>query len=401
MRSIKASGCLPLFFVVLAAPLGTRAQTAPGPASAATAVPRQSGTIKAATPQDFVLTNAAGQDFAVNVPVTARILLVDPVTRDIKTARVGTISDINGGDKAIVSGTAGDTGQTMTATRVLLLKSNAIAAMHADEQAAWAHSLGGVVRSADAAAGTLTVVNGQRSTTVTTSPSTIVRRYTGASVRFEDAVKSTVAAIQPGDQVQARGQRSADDASIAADEIVAGSFSNFSGTLTAIDSAAGTVTLKDLATKKAVTVGITGKTNLRKLPAGYGQSMPGRDGAAGSASSPTRGAGAAAAGQSSAGMRAPAETGSAGTGRTGKVDLSRVINRLPTETLGELKPGDAVMIVASNAPDSDRATAITLLSGVEQILSSSTAGQTTLSPWSLGSGEAEGGEAGGGAGGGR
>ena len=79
------------------------------------------------------------------------------------------------------------------------------------------------------------------------------------------------------------------------------------------------------------------------------------------------------------------------------MDLSRMLNRLPTETLAGLKPGDAVMIVASDAPHTSQPTAITLLAGVEQVLAAHPAGETTLSPWSLGGGgegEAGGGEAG-------
>ena len=197
--------------------------------------------------------------------------------------------------------------------------------------------------------------------------------------------------------MQARGQRSQDGTELTADEIVTGSFSNFSGTLTAVDATAGTVTLKDLASKKTVTVALSGQTNLRRLPAGFAQ---GASAAGGSAET----AGADRPSGAGAGQAAGATGASArGTGRTGgsHLDLSRVMNRLPTETVSELKPGEAVMIVAANDPNAGNPTAITLLSGVEQILASSPAGQTTLSPWSLG-GEGEAGEAGsGGSGGGR
>lgn len=378
------------------------ASPAPAPATQ-TGAPRQSGTVKAVTPQDFVLTLASGQDYAVTVPASAHILLVDPATRDLKNAQPGTMADVAAGDKAIVLGTAGDAGQMMTATRVLLLKSGAIAALHAGEQAAWARSLGGIVKTVDSSTGVIMVANGSRNYTINTSASTVVRRYAGASIRFEDAVKSTVTAVQAGDQVQARGQRSADGMTLAADEIVTGSFSNFSGTLTAVDTTAGTVTLKDLATKKTVTVAISGQTNLRKLPAGYGQGAAGASGAG--SSSP-----AGANGQSATGSTAPSAQGGTGgggagagaSGRSGAghLDLSRIMNRLPTETAAELKQGDAVMIVASNAGDSGNPTAITLLSGVEKILAASPAGQNTLSPWSLGS-QGEAGESSGAGSGGR
>jgi hypothetical protein len=115
-------------------PVSTGAQAAA--TGTQTAPPRQSGTVKAVTPTDFVLTTPSGQDVAVNLPGTVRILLVDPNSHDIKNAQPGTAADIAGGDKVIVTGTAGDTGPTLTATRVYVLKSGAIAAMHAQEQAA-------------------------------------------------------------------------------------------------------------------------------------------------------------------------------------------------------------------------------------------------------------------------
>jgi hypothetical protein len=65
------------------------------------------------------------------------------------------------------------------------------------------------------------------------------------------------------------------------------------------------------------------------------------------------------------------------------MDLSRMLARLPTGSVADLKTGDAVMIVAS--PGADSFTAITLLSGVEALLTAP-AGQApiTLSPWNIG-----------------
>jgi hypothetical protein len=61
-----------------------------------------------------------------------------------------------------------------------------------------------------------------------------------------------------------------------------------------------------------------------------------------------------------------------------------MLARLPTETLAGLKTGDAVMIVATSPADSTKATAVTLLAGVEAILTASPTGEMTLSPWSVG-----------------
>ncbi len=68
--------------------------------------------------------------------------------------------------------------------------------------------------SVDAAAGTVTIsmtgFGGKKTVTVHTSASTIIRRYAPDSVKFDDAKISTLQEIHPGDQLRARGERSAD-----------------------------------------------------------------------------------------------------------------------------------------------------------------------------------------------
>ncbi len=79
-------------------------------------------------------------------------------------------------------------------------------------------------------------------------------------------------------------------------------------------------------------------------------------------------------------------------GRSAGMDLSQMLSRLPTETVGDLKVGDAVMIVASQTePGNAALTAVTLLSGVEPILAATPSGAPamTLSPWSVGGGGPE------------
>ena len=79
-----------------------------------------------------------------------------------------------------------------------------------------------------------------------------------------------------------------------------------------------------------------------------------------------------------------------------------MLSRLPTETLGGLKVGEAVMIVATQPPaDGAQPTAVTLLAGVEPILQASPKGDTQLSPWSMGGAPDTGGGGGGGGGGAR
>ena len=49
-------------------------------------------------------------------------------------------------------------------------------------------------------------------------------------------------------------------------------------------------------------------------------------------------------------------------------DFSQMVERMPAFSLSELKPGDAIIVASSVGPDPNRITAITLLAGVEPLL---------------------------------
>jgi hypothetical protein len=206
-----------------------------------------------------------------------------------------------------------------------------------------------------------------------------------------------LAQIQPGDQLRVLGTKSEDGSSIQAEVVVSGSFKNLAGLITTIDAAKGTLTLKDLATKKTVTVTVTPNSNVKALPPEAAARFAAR--------AKGVGAGAGAAGGGSPQATGQAEASGSGGGRPGGAgrsaggDLSQLVSRLPNKTLADLKVGDAVMIVASQPdPGSATVTAVTLLSGVEPILAATPSGgpAMTLSPWNLGGeGAPEGGGGGG------
>ncbi len=67
-----------------------------------------------------------------------------------------------------------------------------------------------------------------------------------------------------------------------------------------------------------------------------------------------------------------------------------MITRMPTDSLTDLKSGDAVLIVATEpSPGSTSVTAVTVLSGVEPILTANPNGGMNLSSWSVGGGAPE------------
>ena len=368
---------------------------AQAPAAAPTAAARQLGTVTAIAGSNLTLKTDTGQEVVVSVPDGARILQLAPGSTDLKTAQTITLKDIAVGDRVLVSGKAGDTAGTFAAARVILMKSSDIAQKHEMEQADWQkRGTGGIVSAVDPGTGTLTVTVGAKKVAVTTSGKTQFRRYAGDSVKFEDAKPGTLAQIQPGDQLRVLGTKSDDGSSIPAEAVVSGSFKNLAGLITTIDAAKGTLTLKDLATKKTVTVTITPNSNVRTLPPQAAAMFA------------ARAKGGAAAGGAGGGSPQPAGQSDAsgggrpgGAGRSAGGDLSQLVSRLPNKTIADLKAGDAVMIVASQ-PDPSSATvmAVTLLSGVEPILAATPSGgpAMTLSPWNLGGeGAPEGGGGGG------
>ncbi len=146
--------------------------------------------------------------------------------------------------------------------------------------------------------------------------------------------------------------------------------------------------MKDLATKRTMTVKLTSDSDVRKLPAEAAARFAAR--ARGGAAAAPTGAGGAHSGAggaqpASSPSNAAAPQGGEEQRRSAGMDLSQMLSRLPTETIADLKTGDAVMIVASQAtPGSPDVTAVTLLSGVEPILAAPGASTMSLSPWNVG-----------------
>jgi hypothetical protein len=69
-----------------------------------------------------------------------------------------------------------------------------------------------------------------------------------------------------------------------------------------------------------------------------------------------------------------------------------MIRAMPAAAIGDLQKGEAVMIVTTEGASGQQVTALTLLSGVEPILTAAptqTTAANLLSGWSVGGGEGE------------
>ncbi len=384
-----------------------RAQTSAPAAADASAQQRAVGAIKAITDHGIVLSSDSGDEIQVSFQDATRILRVAPGEKDLKNATPLQKQDLQVADRVLVRGKAGADPLSIVAGAVVVMKQSDVAAKQQKDRDDWQkRGVGGLVTAVDPATGNITIsttsFTGTKTVAVHTKKSTVLRRYAPNSVKFDDAKVAPIDQIKVGDQLRARGTKNDDGTALDAEEVVSGSFRNLAGAIVAVDAAANTLTLKDSISKQTVVVRVTPDAQLRKLPAEFAQriamrlkgaaaaGIPGAAAATGSASDENKRQPDAA--QSVGGGIGP---GGSGPGRGlrngGPPDIQQILSRIPPSNLTDLQKGDAVMVVSTNGDSSGTVNAITLLAGVEPILTAApNATQAMmLSPWSLGSGNAE------------
>ncbi len=411
-----------LVILTLAKPGSVCAQGKPANTSADAQIAKVVGTIKSIQADSITVAAESGGegDIIAKLTGSTKILRVPPGEKDLKNATALQPQDLQIGDRVLVRGQVSTDGDkhTIVALAVIVMKQADVAAKQQHERDDWQkRGVGGLVTNVDSAMGAITIsssgMGANRSIVVHITKDTILRRYVSGSVKFDDAKPAPVDHIKVGDQLRARGARNADGSEVTAEEVVSGAFRNIAGTIKAIDPASNTMTVQDAITKSAVVVKVSSDSQMKKLPAemaqriamrlkgtagggngdqpgansqsnrqSYGQSMKDQGGAPG--------AGRARTSKSAESQAASGQGG--GQGGNGPPDLQRMLSRLPNSTLADLQKGDAVMIVSTEGTDSGAVTAITLLAGVDAILTASPnqSASTLLSPWSLNASGGEG-----------
>lgn len=363
------------------------------------------GAIKSINDAGIVLSADSGEEVHVTLQDSTRLLRVAPGQKDLKTATPLQKQDLQTGDRILVRGRPSSDNSSLTALAVIVMKQSDVAAKKDKDREDWQkRGVGGLVTAVDAAGGTVSIsmtsFTGSKTVAIHTTKNTSLRRYAPNSVKFDDAKVAPIDQIKVGDQLRARGTKNEDGSELTADEIVSGTFRNLAGMITAVDSGANTLTLKDVLSKQSVVVKITPDAQLRKLPAEFAQriamrlkggaaaGIPGAAaaGMGGTGSGSTGGAGA----RSQGGAQVPGgPAGGMGEGRRagGPPDIQQILSRMPPATLADLNKGDAVMIVSTEGGASGEVNAITLLAGVEPILTAAPSASQALmlSPWSLSS----------------
>lgn len=409
--AISTGLLIPAEPVFAAAPQAPASQTAAPAASG-----RFAGTVTGIAGNVLTIKNAQGVEAKITVQDSAKVLEAPPGARSLSAATPIKLGEIGVGDRVLAFTNPGADSSSLTATTIVAMKQADIAQKQQRDRQDWqTRGISGLVKSVDPAAQTITVSTGSGPTAKTivvqASKSTNIRRYAPDSTKFDDAKAATLDEIKPGDQLRAKGEKNADGTELTADSIVAGTFRTIAGTVVSVDTAANTVTINDLATKKPLVISINADSQLHTLPPAMAQGIATRlkGGAAGGSGVPAAGGSPTGAHQGQGSGNATGGSGQGGgwqgstsSGSGGQAgapgqrggDLQQALNRAPVLHLADLKKGDAVMVLTTEGQSAGAATAVTLLAGVEPLLQASpSASQSVLSAsWSVGGG-APGGDA--------
>jgi hypothetical protein len=361
-------------------------------AAAAKASPFTStiGTVTAisATDNKMTIKTDAGASVTITLDEKTKYSKIAPGEKDVKKATPSEMSELKVGDRVLARNrkAAGDAlGQT---TSVLLMSKEDLAKQNEKTQEEWQKN--GLM-------GTVTVVNpatkevsikllGNDPKTVVIEPSdkVSVRRYAESSVKFADAKVSTVAEIRVGDTLRVLGEKSSDGGRVKPEQIVYGTFIRQAGTIVEVNALANTVTIKDLTTKKNVVVKVNADTVMKRLPDQMAQGLARIQQAKAAGANGRGGPGAGGGDQPAGGGRGrggfPGGPGGPGGGM--RIDPARAVEMAPVITLADLKKGDALMISSSSAADASSVTAITLVAGVEPLLTAAPSARNQQDPGS-------------------
>lgn len=342
---------------------------------------RTAGTVTSVDPQahHIVIKTEKGDPMTLTVNERTFLLHMAPGETDPKKATKITLTDIVIGDKLAASGIESPDHKAMDATTVAIMTQADVSEIHKKEEEDWQkRGTAGIVSSVDPAAKTFAMKVGTREVTVDASDKTLIRRYSPDSAKGADATPSTFAEIKTGDQARVLGNKSPTGDRIEAEQVLTGTFRQIAAVVEAYDPQTHELRVKDLDNKKTPTlfIKVNSDSQLNKLPPEMAAMLARRfQGARG--------------GQGRGGPGGPGGAGAEAGGRQGRGgrggDMAQMLDHLPPMPVTDLKKGDAIMVLTTAGSDPTKVTAIRLLAGVEDLLTSP-AGRDIMSGWNLGGG---------------
>ena len=320
------------------------------------------GEVTAAGPDALTIRADSGETVTVSLDAKTAYLRVPPGEKDLKNAVRVASADIGPGDRVLARGRGAASEKGFAASTVIVMTKSDLAQKQQRERDEWRRrGVAGTVTSFDPATKEIAISarrEGARNVILETGGAEFLR-YAPDSVRFQDVKPGSPADLKPGDQVMALGDRNQDGTRVKAERVVFGSFRNVAGTVLGIDAAAGELKITDLETNKPVTVRVDAASTLRRIPPMMAAMLARRLNAP-AAGGPPHPAGAAA-------------------------DPQQMLERMPPLALAELKPGDAVIVSSTRGAEPGRITAITLVAGVEPLLTAAPEGARQVGgTWNFG-----------------
>jgi hypothetical protein len=291
-----------------------------------------------------------GDTVSLKINATTQALRVPPGEKDLKKAEPIQVTDVAAGDRVLVNLMPA----AYEARRIVVMSSADIGKRNAADSADWTkRGVAGIVASRNGNEITLRKrsFQGEIHLIVTVNDKTSYRRYAPDSVKFAAAKSSSLADVNVGDQLRARGQKSEDGLKVSADEVVFGTFLTKAGPITAVNVEAKEITISDLTTHQPLVIKLTGDSQLKKMPdfAGMmGGGMPG--------------GGSPGGGPPSSGMHPPG--GMAGS----PPDMAQMLEHMPPAKLEDLKPGDTVVVSSTKGASSGQVTAIMLVANAAMLV---------------------------------
>jgi hypothetical protein len=238
-----------------------------------------------------------------------------------------TASDIATGDRVLV--TLASNG--VDALRIVIIPAGDIAKRDEADRQDWAkRGISGIVsaKNGNQILLKLKTPRGDVQQTIAVSDKTKFRRYSPDSVKFADARLSKLDEVSIGDQIRARGEKSPDGLRVDAEEVVFGTFLTRAGSVVSVDAAMKEITVKELGSGRSFSIKLTPDSSVKQMPG------------------PTEGPGAPPAGG----------------------NIAQVIDHLPAGKFEDIKPGTSVVVSSTKGSESDKVTAILLVTNADPLI---------------------------------
>ena len=369
-------------FLLFASLTGAALAQTPDPAIKATQVFGKVTEINVSAGQ-LTIKTAAGSVVVASLNEKTTYQRMPPGETDRSKAEQTSLTEITVGDGVVARGFVAADRKSVPAQQVIVVSQSEIAKKNAAERMAWARGAKGIVSSINPSTKEITVTSRSlagtsQAITVAMSDKTKVKRFPPDSIpKYENAKPGKFEEIKVNDQFNAKGEKSADGAHLTAEEILFGTFKIAGGTVTAIDAANGQLKINDLQTKKPLTIIIKPDSIIRRLSEGAvmmfggmrGPGGPGGPGGPNGAQGQARPPGQAGpVGPQGQRPQGAGPGGPQGGGQGPGGNMADMLERLPVITINELKVGDTILMSSLPGADPTQLTAISLVSGVEPLL---------------------------------